>query len=140
MSKIKLATLLPLLPSGPRIAIWYGISLFLYKKANNPPAISTPTKRGQKEPPSNTPRNQMERKIPLDCPILVPESTFTGKITPRPHNFAYMWSWAKIIWGDDLMKVTAEKEEKSQQEIGPGGPKDQNEAVESGLKAGLKTI
>lgn len=56
----------------------------------------------------------METKVPLDCPILVPESTFTGEETPRPHNFAYMWSWAKIIWGDDLMTVTTEKEEKNQ--------------------------
>ncbi|EFR04784.1 hypothetical protein MGYG_07791 [Nannizzia gypsea CBS 118893] len=51
----------------------------------------------------------MDENISLDCPILVPKSAFTGEKTPRPHNFAYMWSWAKEIWGDDLMTVTVEE-------------------------------
>lgn len=53
---------------------------------------------------------EMESKIPLDCPILVPKSTFIEGNIPRPQKFAYMLSWAIEIWGENLMTVTVDGE------------------------------
>ncbi|KAM5463818.1 hypothetical protein MauCBS54593_007263 [Microsporum audouinii] len=78
---------------------------------------------------------EMESKIPLDCPILVPKSTFIEGNIPRPQKFAYMLSWAIEIWGENLMTVTVDGESSTKEPQAKNNPDKPSEPKKDDSKA-----